>query len=279
MWTEDVSGAGFKIFLRELTNSSGGHKGVVVQWIAFVMTPKGWKMPEKSKIEFENEEPRERKTQYSFCQVVNVHWLAFRGQPTGSATGIIEIPFWTTGSSHVGIIFPSNLYRVLEVFVTPIHRHPWERKSAASIWTEDVSGARFKIFLRELTNFNGGHKGVVVQWIAFVTTPKGWKMPEKSKIEFENEEPPERKTQYSFCQDEKFQSPFYQTPVLLLSPSHKWIRTNALYINPGNNAITSWIENINSTHCRVCMKELHSPLGYDPVNIDVVAIVRPYCTK
>ncbi|XP_068700638.1 uncharacterized protein [Montipora foliosa] len=67
-------------------------------------------------------------------------------------------------------------------------------------------------------------------------------MPEKSKIEFENKEPPERKTQYSFCQDEKFQSPFYQTPVLLLSPSHKWIRTNALYINPGNNAITSWIE-------------------------------------
>ena len=49
-----------------------------------------------------------------------------------------------------------------EVFVTPIHQHPRDRKSAASIWTEDVSGAGFKIFLRELTNFSGGHKGVVV---------------------------------------------------------------------------------------------------------------------
>ena len=31
-------------------------------------------------------------------------------------------------------------------------------------------------------------------------------------------------------------------------------------------------QNINSTHCRICMKELHSPSGYDAVNIELVAI-------
>ena len=43
----------------------------------------------------------------SLVQVVNVHWLAFQGQPTGCAAGIVEIPFWTSGTSHVDIAFPS----------------------------------------------------------------------------------------------------------------------------------------------------------------------------
>jgi len=38
------------------------------------------------------------------------------------------------------------------------------------------------------------------QWIALVTTPQGWKMPEKSKVVFENAGPPEEKFQYSFCE-------------------------------------------------------------------------------
>ena len=29
---------------------------------------------------------------------------------------------------------------------------------------------------------------------------------------------------------------------------------------------------MNSTHCRICMKELHSPSGYDAVNVELVAI-------
>ena len=40
-------------------------------------------------------------------QVVTVHWLAFRGQPRGGAAGIVEIPFWTSGTSHLHIPFPS----------------------------------------------------------------------------------------------------------------------------------------------------------------------------
>ena len=38
------------------------------------------------------------------------------------------------------------------------------------------------------------------QWIALVTTPQGWKMPVKSKITFENTEPPEVRFEYSFCE-------------------------------------------------------------------------------
>ncbi|KAK2556579.1 hypothetical protein P5673_021492 [Acropora cervicornis] len=198
-------------------------------------------------------------------RVVNVHWLAFRGQPFGSAAGIIEIPFWTTGSSHI-------LSRVPEVFVTPIHRNPRDRKTATSIWTENVSSVGFKIFLRELTNFSGGHKHVRVQWIAFVATPRGWEMPEKSKLEFGNENHPERDTQYSFCQDRNFQAPFYQTPVLLLSPSHKWIMENALYINPENNAITSWVERLDVTSFTACVKDLQLyDERHDPLTVYYIA--------
>ena len=45
-----------------------------------------------------------------------------------------------------------------------------------------------------------------------------------------------------YLQDVSFKRPFYQAPVLLLSPSHKWNKGNALSINPDNNAITSWVE-------------------------------------
>ncbi|KAK2556577.1 hypothetical protein P5673_021490, partial [Acropora cervicornis] len=178
---------------------------------------------------------------------VNVHWLAFQGQPTGSAAGV-------------------TLSRAPEVFVTAIHRYPRDRKSAASVWTEDVNSVGFKIFLRELTNFSGEHKHIRVQWIAFVVTPKGWKMLERSKIEFENAESPGRDTQFSFCQDTKFQAPFYQTPVLLLSPSHKWFVKNALYINSENNAVTTWVERLDTMSFTTCMKDLqlyhehHDPL-------------------
>ena len=36
-----------------------------------------------------------------------MHWLAFQGQPPGSAAGIEEIPFWTSGTAHVDIAFSS----------------------------------------------------------------------------------------------------------------------------------------------------------------------------
>lgn len=40
-------------------------------------------------------------------QVITVHWLAFLGQPQDGAAGIVDIPFWTTGTSHVHIKFRS----------------------------------------------------------------------------------------------------------------------------------------------------------------------------
>ena len=45
-----------------------------------------------------------------------------------------------------------------EVFVTPIHRVPKERKDAASVWSQDITQDGFKIMLREVTNFSGKHK-------------------------------------------------------------------------------------------------------------------------
>lgn len=43
------------------------------------------------------------------------------------------------------------------------------------------------------------------QWIALVTTPQGWKMPEKSKIMFKNTGPPDERFKYSFCEVKELQ--------------------------------------------------------------------------
>lgn len=64
------------------------------------------------------------------------------------------------------VFFPYFYEQILnpvpEVFVTPIHRFPQERKNAASVWSENVTSRGFKIFLRELINFSGGHKHIRV---------------------------------------------------------------------------------------------------------------------
>ncbi|XP_078374513.1 uncharacterized protein LOC144658064 [Oculina patagonica] len=205
-------------------------------------------------------------------RVVNVHWLAFLGQPTGGASGIVHLPFWTSGTSHVEITFPSELKPAPEVFVTAIHSIPQERKDAASAWSEDVTTLGFKIFLREVTNFSGGHKNIRVQWIALVTTPQGWKMPEKSKIMFKNTGPPDKRLKYSFCEAVSFKQPFYQAPVLLLSPRHKWNKGQEGKINPENNAITSWVENLDKVGFTACVKDLQSiEKHHDPITVQYIA--------
>lgn len=55
-----------------------------------------------------------------------------------------------------------ELKPVPEVFVTPMHSIPQQRKDAASVWSEDVTTSGFKLNLREVTNFSGGHKNIRV---------------------------------------------------------------------------------------------------------------------
>jgi len=55
-----------------------------------------------------------------------------------------------------------ELKPVPEVFVTPVHSISHQRKDAASVWSEDVTTFGFKIYLREVTNFSGGHANIRV---------------------------------------------------------------------------------------------------------------------
>lgn len=64
-----------------------------------------------------------------FYQEVNVHWLAFQGQPTGSAAGVVEIPLWTTGSPHVHIAFPAvSCFRFALIICFPMGQPPGNRR-------------------------------------------------------------------------------------------------------------------------------------------------------
>lgn len=55
-----------------------------------------------------------------------------------------------------------ELHLVPEVFVTPVHSIPHQRKDAASVWSRDVTTMGFKLYLREVTNFSGGHANIRV---------------------------------------------------------------------------------------------------------------------
>ena len=55
-----------------------------------------------------------------------------------------------------------ELHSVPEVFVTPVHSIPHQRKDAASVWSRDVTTIGFELYLREVINFSGGHANIRV---------------------------------------------------------------------------------------------------------------------
>ena len=64
-----------------------------------------------------------------------------------------------------------ELHLVPEVFVTPVHSIPHQRKDAASVWSRDVTTVGFKLYLREVTNFSGGHANIRVVSETFLAWP------------------------------------------------------------------------------------------------------------
>lgn len=124
--------------------------------------------------------------------------------------------------------------------------------------------------LREMQNFEGLHEKVIVDWIAFLDLPEAMQA-DWQNVTFRNNQDLESlsASNYAFCQTVMFNLTFYETPFVIVSASHSTLQGNT----PAEfNSISTWIENIDASKCRVCVKELHTSRGYDPVFVTVLAI-------
>ncbi|XP_078382533.1 uncharacterized protein LOC144665216 isoform X1 [Oculina patagonica] len=194
---------------------------------------------------------------------VTVDWMAYQGTPVGGVAGEVRISQWWTGTTCKAVNFPSGKFLVIpSVFVTAVHHHAGLKRDAASLWIEDVAQSSFKVCLRELQNYAGSHEDVYVKWLAFSSLHKPL-FSEHSSVYFANSQHPPAGFNNAYCKDVRFTKKYNSTPNVFVSANHSTSGGNQ---QTEHNGITAWVEYINKTGVRVCLKELYET-KYDPLSI------------
>jgi len=199
---------------------------------------------------------------------VTVDWMAYQGAPVGGVAGEERISQWWTGTTCKAVNFPSGKFSIVpSVFVTAAHHRAGLKRDAASVWIEDVTKSSFKVCLRELQNYAGSHEDVHVKWLAFSSLHKPL-FTEHSSVYFTNAQHPPAEYNNAFCKDIRFARKYNSTPNVFVSANHSSGGGNQ---QPVHNGITAWVEYINKTGVRVCLKELYGT-KYDPLSISYTVL-------
>ncbi|XP_022808785.1 uncharacterized protein LOC111345771 [Stylophora pistillata] len=67
----------------------------------------------------------------------------------------------------------------------------------------------------------------------------------------------------AYCKDVSFNEKYNSTPNVFVSANHS---TSGGNLQPMHNGITAWVEFINETGLRVCLKEFYE-IKYDPLSV------------
>lgn len=197
-----------------------------------------------------------------------IDWVAYQGAPEGGVAGVTRVQQWWTGTECETVNLPSGEFTIAPVvLVTAEHHHARLKRDAAIIWKEDVTKSSFKVCLRELQNFDGAHEDIYVSWLAFSEIHKPL-FSEHGSVYFPNSSPPPAINNYAFCKDVGLWRTYNVTPLIIISANHTTGNGN---LSPVHNGFTAWLENINTTGFRVCIKELYES-RYDPLSVSYTVI-------
>ncbi|KAL9984804.1 hypothetical protein ACROYT_G007139 [Oculina patagonica] len=191
-----------------------------------------------------------------------VDYLAYQGAPDGGVSGEMDMPTWWTGTNCRTVSLPPKKFKsVPTVLVSAEHERRGVKHDASSVWVEDLTTTSFKICIRELQNFDGTHQSIHVDWMAFEELHRPL-FREHGSIYFANGNRPSKEFNFAFCEDVVFIKHYNDSPAVLVSANHS---TNGGNLNPAYNSISAWVEYINKTGFRACVKELfvnqHDPLS------------------
>ncbi|XP_078367482.1 uncharacterized protein LOC144651423 [Oculina patagonica] len=205
----------------------------------------------------------------NFNPFATVGWLAYQGALPKGMTGNIKIKKWWSGTNCADVTFPKDKFKEEPlVLVTSEHLRTGKEYDAALIWTEDVTKDSFKVCLRELQNFDGKHEDISVNWFAFSKLHKPL-FTEYGSVKFPNTNPPTDENNNAYCEFVQFKRSYNTTPSVLVSANHS--TTASGNSAPVHNGITAWIENMNASGFRACVKELYET-RYDPVSVSYVVL-------
>ncbi|CAH3165282.1 unnamed protein product, partial [Pocillopora meandrina] len=199
---------------------------------------------------------------------VTVDWMVYQGAPVGGVADEVRLSQWWTGTTCKSVSLPSGKFSVMpSVFVTAAHHHAGLKRDAASVWIEDLTQSSFKVCLRELQNYAGSHEDVYVKWLAFSSLHKPL-FSEHSSIYFSNSQSPPAGHNRAYCKDVSFNQKFNNIPNVFVSANHS---TSGGNLQPIHNGITAWVEYVNETGFRVCLKELYEA-KYDPLSVSYTVL-------
>ncbi|XP_068697833.1 uncharacterized protein [Montipora foliosa] len=180
---------------------------------------------------------------------------------------------WWDGTTCQKFNFQPNLFtKTPYVFLTAEHSVLGQKHDAATVWVENAKAEGFYACLREMQNFDGIHENITVNWIAYQTLQNAAKLESNQQIvSFPNDEQPKAGHYNAFCQDKQLPSSYSKAPTIIVSAGHMSHGFSDRLI-PEYNSIASWVESVNATYYRLCVKEIHKPNGYDPVEVTTLII-------
>ncbi|XP_022806681.1 uncharacterized protein LOC111343760 isoform X1 [Stylophora pistillata] len=206
----------------------------------------------------------------NFNPFATIVWVAYQGAPPNGMTGIIKMQKWWSGTKCADVTFSKDKFKSTPVvLVTAEHLRTGIEYDAALIWTEDATKDSFKVCLREMQNFDGKHEDINVNWMAFTDLHKPF-FKERGFVKFPNTNPPLDENNNAYCQFVLFAKSYNSTPSVLVTANHRTDNGNSA---PVHNGITAWIENMNSTGFRACLKELYET-RYEPVSLSYVVLTN-----
>ncbi|CAH3159381.1 unnamed protein product [Porites evermanni] len=204
-----------------------------------------------------------------------INWLAFQGSHQGLDSGIVEFDEFTSRTQCKKISLSIQNKARPQVFVTVLHKHSDRPFDSMNIWLEDVKKDGFVVCLREFMSFDGIHSGLKVNWLAYDELPAFWNITERGKLHFSGLGAPKKENNYAFCQDYKFENPFYEPPSVLASARHDndtsalWMKADGRF----SNALNVWIEEITRLSFKLCIKDSQGiSKSHDPVTVDYVVV-------
>ncbi|CAH3038598.1 unnamed protein product, partial [Porites lobata] len=200
-----------------------------------------------------------------------VDYIAFQEAPVDTIAANIPMKNWWEGTQCQMIPLSKTFDAPPYVLVTAEHTKAFLKHDAVTVWVENIKTNAFTVCLRELQNFDGQHKDIKVNWIAYRKLPETL-LSQQLDLYFPNSRLPSPDDHKAFCQTFGFSKTYSSAPTVIASAAHA---AGANLINPLHNSIAPWIEQINTTNCRVCIKELTNENGYDPVTINMLVIGTP----
>ncbi|XP_068736598.1 uncharacterized protein [Montipora capricornis] len=183
-----------------------------------------------------------------------IDWLAFQGYQSGVQHGQARFALFTTGTKCTRVTFSQVFSTKPEIQATIQHGNLDRRKDAMNVWIESIFRTHFVVCLRESRTFDGPHSNLLVTWMAYKHYPTLWKVKESSKILFPNYEIPLAQDNYALCKIINFTRPFYEPPNVLTT-AVKGTKNNSNPLWAVKGPLISWVEEMNRTHFRVCIKD------------------------